>query len=98
MSVLIYFHYLNQVGAVPTQDNLIYWMLGVLVVALGGALAYVKTQHTEQIKAKDVVIKYLNSEIEYERSQKDKYKTDYDNLVKDFYTIFQHQDIVPRKR
>ena len=78
----------------PEEGKVVYWILGVLVLALGAALGYVKTQHKEQLVAKNMVIKNQDLTISYERSEKEKAQQDYKDLVSEFNSIFQQQDLI----
>lgn len=82
---------------VPEEGKVIYWVLGILVTALAAALGYVRTQHTEQITAKNEALKKQQETIAYERGEKEKAQQDYKDLVREFNSIFQHQNLISRK-
>ena len=81
----------------PEEGKVIYWLLGVLVVALGTALGYVRTQHKEQIAAKNKALTKQEETIAYERAEKEKAQQDYKDLVKEFNSIFQQQNLISRR-
>jgi len=78
----------------PEEGKVLYWALGLLATGLGAALIYIKQIHKLQIEAKDTVIHQQEETITYEREEKEKSQKNYIELVKEFNSIFQQQNLI----